>query len=104
MNQPVYIKPLHLICCNNVIPLVYDNSLSLYENICKFQYKLNEIIESQNNLQENFDNLLNWIRDNINSIVINELNLMLENGDLTVELNYNADTTSLNFVFGKKGD
>lgn len=34
--------------CNKVIPLIYDDSLSYYEVLCKLKNKLNEVIESQN--------------------------------------------------------
>lgn len=35
-------------CCKKVIPLVFDNSWSVYENLCRISAKLNEVIESQN--------------------------------------------------------
>ena len=34
--------------CQKVLPLVYDDSLSYYELLCKVIVKLNEIVESQN--------------------------------------------------------
>lgn len=34
--------------CANVIPLVFDNSLSYYEQLCHFSHKLNECIEAIN--------------------------------------------------------
>ena len=57
--------------CQKVIPLVFDDSLSYYEAICKFMQKLNEVISALNNnalcidelqdkyiiLQRNFDAL-----------------------------------------------
>lgn len=57
--------------CQKVIPLVFDDSLSYYEAICKFMQKLNEVISALNNnalcidelqdkyiiLQKNFDTL-----------------------------------------------
>lgn len=57
--------------CQKVIPLVFDDSLSYYEAICKFMQKLNEVISALNNnalcidelqdkyiiLQKNFDAL-----------------------------------------------
>lgn len=57
--------------CQKVIPLVFDDSLSYYEAICKFMQKLNEVIKALNNnalcidelqdkyiiLQKNFDTL-----------------------------------------------
>lgn len=34
--------------CQKILPLVYDDSISYYEAICKFQSKLNELIEANN--------------------------------------------------------
>ena len=47
--------------CQHVLPLVYDQSLSYYEVLCKLQSKLNEVIESQNNLNDSFQQLLTWV-------------------------------------------
>lgn len=41
--------------CQKVLPLVYDDSLSYYETLCKFLQKLNEVIDLYNNLQETFE-------------------------------------------------
>lgn len=38
--------------CNKILPLVYDDSLSYYETLCKIAEKLNEIINDMNNLPE----------------------------------------------------
>lgn len=37
--------------CQKILPLVYDNSLSYYEVLCKFSSKLNEIIDTLNDFQ-----------------------------------------------------
>ncbi len=34
--------------CAKVLPLVFDNSLSYYEQICRFSHKLNELIDALN--------------------------------------------------------
>lgn len=34
--------------CAKVLPLVFDNSLSYYEQICRFAHKLNELVDSLN--------------------------------------------------------
>ena len=39
--------------CQKVLPLVYDNSLSYYEAICKLTDKVNELVDIVNNLEEN---------------------------------------------------
>ena len=50
--------------CQKVIPLVYDDSLSYYEFLCKVCNKLNEVIASQNELSSSLnDNLFKVIKD-----------------------------------------
>lgn len=39
-------------CCQKVLPLVYDKSLSYYEVLCKVQQKLNELIKINNNIRD----------------------------------------------------
>lgn len=39
-------------CCQKVLPLVYDESLSYYEVLCKVQQKLNELIKINNNIRD----------------------------------------------------
>lgn len=43
--------------CQKVLPLVYDNSLSYYELLCKVVDYLNKTMENVNKLSENFDEL-----------------------------------------------
>lgn len=43
--------------CQRVLPLVYDDSLSYYELLCKVIDYLNKTIENVNELSENFDEL-----------------------------------------------
>lgn len=38
--------------CHKILPLVYDDSLSYYEFLCKMNAKLNEVIDSTNGLME----------------------------------------------------
>lgn len=40
----VYLKPLRY-WCHHVLPLVYDDSLSYYEVLCKVTEKINEIVD-----------------------------------------------------------
>lgn len=73
--------------CQKVIPLVFDDSLSYYEAICKFMQKLNEVISALNNnalcidelqdkyiiLQRNFDALeVKW--EEFKTYIENEFN------------------------------
>ena len=38
--------------CNKILPLVYDDSLSYYETLCKISEKLNEVINDVNELPQ----------------------------------------------------
>ena len=72
------IKPLHF-WCQKVLPLVYDDSLSYYEVLCKLREKINEIIEISNGWQDQYDELVKvmeqlqeWI-DNFDTTYIEKL-------------------------------
>lgn len=72
------IKPLHF-WCQKVLPLVYDDSLSYYEVLCKLREKINEIIEVSNGWQDQYDELVKvmeqlqeWI-DNFDTTYIEKL-------------------------------
>lgn len=41
--------------CQKILPLVYDNSLSYYELLCKIERKLNEVIKNINEIPEYID-------------------------------------------------
>lgn len=47
--------------CNKILPLVYDDSLSYYEVLCKTSAKLNEVITSTNGLLDAWDTYKNDI-------------------------------------------
>ena len=47
--------------CNKILPLVYDDSLSYYEVLCKTSAKLNEVIESTNVLLDAWNTYKNDI-------------------------------------------
>lgn len=47
--------------CNKILPLVYDDSLSYYEVLCKTSAKLNEVIESTNGLLDAWNTYKNNI-------------------------------------------
>ena len=49
--------------CQKVLPLVYDDSLSYYESICKLVKKMNEIIDEVNSID--IDNILNRVDEEI---------------------------------------
>ena len=43
--------------CQKILPLVYDDSLSYYETLCKLTATLNEVIETINNIPEYIQSL-----------------------------------------------
>lgn len=49
--------------CQKVLPLVYDDSLSYYELLCKVVGKLNELAENQNNLSDEIKAVANDLND-----------------------------------------
>ena len=49
--------------CQKVLPLVYDDSLSYYELLCKVVCKLNEMAENQNNLSDEIKAVANDLND-----------------------------------------
>lgn len=81
--------------CQKVLPLVYDDSLSYYELLCKVVDHLNETIEQTNDLTENvneltqaFNNLQTYVENYFNSVdwqslVDNKLDEYAEDGTLT---------------------
>ena len=77
-----HIKPLFGVWCQKILPLVYDESLSYYEVLCKVQHKLNEVIKSQNNLQDEFYQLKNWIDSQLEKYSKEQLEQWLNDGTL----------------------
>ena len=54
--------------CQKVLPLVYDDSLSYYEQVCKLIGKVNEAIDELNDLQEKYTEILSYY-ENIDSVI-----------------------------------
>ena len=52
-----YVKRFHF-WAHKILPLVYDESLSYYEFLCKVLYKLNETIEALNKQNENIEQFM----------------------------------------------
>lgn len=46
------VEPIKMGYCNKVLPAVYDESLSYTEQVAKLVYKVNEVIESMENMEE----------------------------------------------------
>lgn len=75
-----HIKPLFSVWCQKILPLVYDESLSYYEVLCKVQQKLNEVIKSNNNLQDEFYQLKEWIDTQLETYTKEQLQQWLNTG------------------------
>ena len=57
--------------CQKILPLVYDESLSYYENLCKLTSKMNEIID---NINDEFKALISQkIDEFFNEIMIDAI-------------------------------
>lgn len=74
----VNLKHFHF-WCQKVLPLVYDDSLSYYELLCKVVHYINDLIESDKDIISNIDELSselaviqNWI-DNFDYSKIEEI-------------------------------
>lgn len=51
-QRPFNVKPFPMLCCNKVLPLVFDDALSYYEVLCSVKQKLNELISVLNEYQD----------------------------------------------------
>ena len=54
--------------CQKVLPIVYDDSLSNYEVLCKVVGKLNELAENQNNLSDEIKEVAKDLNDFKNQV------------------------------------
>ena len=76
------IKPFKIGCCANPYPTAYDEALSYYEEVCKIAYKLNEVVNSQNNLLNQYEQILLFIQNELKEYSINQLQEWLNDGTL----------------------
>ena len=60
------IRPIKM-CCTPILPTAYSDALSYYEEICKLNEKMTEIIADIN------DNLTDYISKNFNNIMIDSI-------------------------------
>ena len=67
--------------CQKVLPLVYDNSLSYYEVLCKVVHYINKLIDDDKIMADEIDDLraeLKVVQDWINNFDTTELEKMIE--------------------------
>lgn len=86
--------------CHKVLPLVYDESLSYYEVLCKVADKLNVTIEAVNQLDDNVEalaNSVNVLNDRVTAIA-NEINTFEQN----VTNRFNALEAAINATVDAK--
>ena len=80
--------------CQKVLPLVYDDSLSYYELLCKVVDYLNKTMENVNSLSENFDELQSAF-----NTLKNYVNDYFKNLDVQEEINKKLDEMAINGYF-----
>lgn len=85
--------------CQKVLPTVYDDSLSYYELLCKVVNYLNQLIDSNNNLEKelhDFENTTNSNYAELKSYVENYFN----NLDVQAEINKKLDEMAASGALG----
>lgn len=65
--------------CQKVLPLVYDDSLSYYEMVCKLVAKCNEIIEQIND----YDDVINELREAL--VDISDMKIAIDKINATID-------------------
>lgn len=102
--------------CQKVLPLVYDDSLSYYELLCKVVDYLNKTMENVNKLSENFDELQsafntlkNYVENYFNNLDVQEeinkkLDEMAKSGELTLLFQKYFNFYVTPQMYGAKGD
>ena len=76
--------------CQKILPLVYDDSLSYYETICKVVDKLNEIAAKYNEVEELIEDLNRRLKEEVTTI----LNEWYEDGTLEEIIGTTLDNIS----------
>ena len=61
--------PTKCLNARKVLPLVYDESLSYYENLCKLTNKINDVIDTFNQVIDG--TIEDYIDERINALFIN---------------------------------
>ena len=115
-NGVSYLRPFR-VWCQKVLPLVYDDSLSYYELLCKVVDYLNKTMEEVNQLGVDVSNVFNAfqeLQDYVNNYfstldvqeeINNKLDDMAESGELGNIISKITQSYAINVVFaGVKND
>lgn len=97
--------------CQSVIPLVYDETLTQYELLCKVVNYINELVDDDNKLVQDITQLNNYVNHYFDNLDVQEeinhkLDVMTFDGSLTnlikryVDPIYTAYETSINNTVG----
>lgn len=62
--------------CHKIIPLIYDDSLSYYEVLCKLTYKINEVIDSINGIIDG--DIEGYLKKLIDDYTASEVNKLID--------------------------
>lgn len=99
--------------CHKVLPLVYEDSLSYYELLCKVIEYLNHTMEDVNTLGDAFEQLKEWTEHYFDTLDIQDavdkrLDDMVESGEfgsLVEQMLVNLDHYEVTpYMYGAKGD
>lgn len=80
------IDNFRLWCTKYIIPVAYDESLSYGQQLVLISDKLNEVINSQNTVAEEFKQLQTWIDQQLQTYVDTQLNEWLDDGTLSTKI------------------
>lgn len=101
------IKPINKPYCHKILPLVYDDSLSYYEVLCKLINKINEIINQDE--KEIGDIITEWLDLHLSEIMLqalyneNERTIYLTRNEITADGDthtYNVNDETM--IIGKR--
>ena len=107
-EEPPVLEPFRF-WCQKVLPLVYDDSLSYYELLCKFTGVLNDVIKASDSTSKNVQHLYDayvqlqdWINNyfsnlNIQEEINNKLDQMVLDGTFDTSLKEFFGNTKLFF-------
>lgn len=95
--------------CQKVLPLVYDDSLSYYELLCKVVEYLNNTITDVNKLSEEFQTLYKYVHDYFDNLDVQDeinkkLDEMAQNGELYAYIQKFLNIFTTPILYGCVGD